>query len=266
MSREIFHKIFVPGGNDTSFVFGTDFSLEERKNINDLIMRQNPNVEQVGFLGGKDSPELIMAGGEFCGNATRSAAFYYLDGRDGQMTLKVNGKDYIQAGVRDSLAWCQIPLSVSGKIVEQIETGIYKVNMEGMTSIVIKEKQAKKYLENKENIKIEAMNIIKKYDLLSSEAVGVMFLEKQENLIKMHPVVWVNAIDTLFYETACGSGTTATAIVESYINNTSKSIDVLQPSGYVINASITMERGSITKAVISGKVMTDNVKRKVELD
>lgn len=65
--------ILYPGGNTTAIVEGIPSSQLERKRINDAIMKQFPKVEQVGFLD-RSKPLLQMAGGEFCGNATRSAA------------------------------------------------------------------------------------------------------------------------------------------------------------------------------------------------
>ena len=145
------------------------------------------------------------------------------------------------------------------EIVEKIKDGMYKVNMKGMTSIVISEANAKKYLENKQSIKEETMQLIKDLKLENSEAVGVMYLETIDNKLKINPVVWVKEINTLFYETACGSGTTATAIVKSYLEKNDVSIDILQPSGYVINATITGINENNLKAVISGVVITDNI-------
>lgn len=118
---------------------------------------------------------------------------------------------------------------------------------------------AKKYLNNKENIKEETMKLIEKLNLENSEAVGVMYLESVDNKLKINPVVWVKEINTLFYETACGSGTTATAIVKSYIEGNDVSVDILQPSGYVINATITGIKENKLRAVISGVVLADNV-------
>ena len=259
MKDKIMYKVFIPGGNNTAFVIGTNYTLEQRSVINDRIMQKDNTIEQVGFLGSSSNPELIMAGGEFCGNATRSAVFYYLDGKDGDMTLKVNEKDYIKAGVKDKMAWCEIPLIDDGDIVQKLEDGMYKVNMKGMTSIVISEEKSRKYLENQANIKEETMRLINILNLQNSEAVGVMYLEKTvEGNLKINPVVWVKEINTLFYETACGSGTTATAIVKSYIEKKDISVDILQPSGYVINASITGYNDNKLRAVISGIVLTDN--------
>lgn len=265
MKKKVRYQVFVPGGNDTAFVFGTDYTKVERKNINDIIMENNKNVEQVGFLGETDSPELIMAGGEFCGNATRSAAYHYLHGKDGSLKLKVNEKDYINAGVNEGLAWCEIPLILGRDIIQQMDKNIYKIEMKGMTTIVIREEAAKKYVENLDTIKDVAMEFIESYNLKGCEAVGVMFLERMEDTIKINPVVWVNAIDTLFYETACGSGTTATAIVESYISKENKSIDVLQPSGHVITATIKLNGKRVEKAVICGNIYTNEEIKEFEL-
>lgn len=63
MNKKVVYQIFVPGGNDTAFVFGTDYTKEGKKIINNVIMQKEKNVEQVGFLGEKEAPELIMAEG-----------------------------------------------------------------------------------------------------------------------------------------------------------------------------------------------------------
>ena len=265
MNKKVVYQIFVPGGNDTAFVFGTDYKKEEKKIINNVIMQKEKNVEQVGFLGEKEAPELIMAGGEFCGNATRSAAYFYLEGKDGELKLKVNQKDYINAGVKEGLAWCEIPLILDRDIIEEMENDIYKIEMKGMTTIVIKEERAKQYIEKLDTIKDVAMGFIENYNLKEREAVGVMFLEKDKEIIKINPVVWVNAIDTLFYETACGSGTTATAIVESYISGESKSVDVLQPSGHIITATVNIDGKKASRAIICGNIFCNNEIRKFDI-
>ena len=88
--------------------------------------------------------------------------------------------------------------------------------MNGMVSVVIKPEVAKRYLNDTSLLKQYGMEFIHKYHLEESEAVGVMFCENIGPKLKINPVVWVKAINTLFYETACGSGTTATCMVEAY--------------------------------------------------
>lgn len=252
---KIEYSICKPGGNDTAFVYGMNYDRNQKKLINDIIMKKHPNVEQVGFIDFNKEPELQMAGGEFCGNATRSAAYYYLKGKEGELTVKVNEKDYIKAGVyKNNEAWCEIPLYHGPDTIIRKEEGIYQVRMSGMVSIVIEEEKAEIYIKNKNTIKEAAMNFIKKYNLLQEEAVGVMFLENVEGKLQINPVVWVKAIDTLFYETACGSGTTATAMVQSYLEGKNLKIEILQPSGFSIFANVTNNNNDIEKVIISGKI------------
>lgn len=255
------YVICIPGGNDTALVYGSDYTQEQKKRINDAIMHKHSNVEQVGFVDLTKEPELQMAGGEFCGNATRSAANLYLHGDEGSLQIVVNGSDVINAGVDDKKnAWCEIPLYYGDDQITQKEEGIYIVKMNGMISVVIQEDVAAKYITSDKDLQKQiGMDFIRKYELEFSEAVGVMLCESVEGTMKINPVVWVKSIDTLFNETACGSGTTAVAMVKAFLEGTSQSLDVIQPSGMTITANITVGDGKIQKAVISGPISMDGV-------
>ncbi len=100
--------IYNPGGNKTALVIGTYY--KEKKDINDRILKLHKDVEQVGFISTKNC-ELIMAGGEFCGNATRCSASYYLKDKPGLIDIKVSGTSKILKAGIDSLgkAFSQIP-------------------------------------------------------------------------------------------------------------------------------------------------------------
>ena len=265
-SFNVEYSIYVPAGNDTAFVYGLYYTQQQKKLINDAIMAKHANVEQVGFIDPKGRPELQMAGGEFCGNATRSAAAIYLNGKEGSLEMTVNVKDTINAGVdKNGKAWCEIPLYHGTDVIIQKEQGIFVVKMNGMVTVVIQEDVAKKYLQDKENLKAKGMEFVHRYNLEDSEAVGVMFCEKEKGLLKINPIVWVKSIDTLFYETACGSGTTAVCMVEAFLNNKSQEIDILQPSGMIITANIVYSEGKISRATILGNVETDGNRYSVEI-
>lgn len=265
-SIQVEYSIYKPSGNDTAFVYGLNYSKDEKKRINDAIMAKHANVEQVGFIEPGKQPELQMAGGEFCGNATRSAALVYLEGKEGSLQMIVNGKDLINTGIdANGKAWCEIPLYHGNDVIEEREPGVFIVKMNGMISVVVQEKVAKKYLENRENLKVSGMDLIHKYNLEYSEAVGIMFCETENGMLKINPIVWVKAIDTLFYETACGSGTTAVCMVEAFLKQQNQTIDILQPSGLVITASIVNQDGNITKATISGNVETNGKVYSIEV-
>ena len=150
-------------------------------------------------------------------------------------------------------------------MVEKKENGIYQVRMQGMVTIVIEEENAKKYLENKDKIKEETKKIIEKYQLTNEEAVGVMYLEREKNMLKINPIVWVNEINTMFYETACGSGTTGVGIVQAYKENKNQKLNIVQPSGNIINITVEKDNEKIIKAVISGEIYTDGKVKEVEI-
>ena len=249
------YKIYIPSGNPTALVIGLD-NLDNRKKINDELMKKYDFVEQVGFINPDiNNPELIMAGGEFCGNATRCAVKYYLNEKIGKIKIKVSGvPNKLLAGQNKDCIWVDMPI-IKGdvnKSVKIINKKMSIIKMYGITHVVM-EKIINKKLD-KEQIKQYALSILEKYNLLKEEASGVMFINKVNEIIEMIPIVYVRDINTLFYETACGSGTTAIAIYESIKNNKSIDINVLQPSGNIINVKSKYLDGFIKNIRISGKV------------
>lgn len=267
MKKEFTYYLFSPCGNDTALVEGTDIDEYTKKILNDKIMNIHRNIEQVGFVSLKDF-KLEMAGGEFCGNATRSAAYYYLKGKSGEIDIKVANDMIMKAGIsEDKKAWSQIPLYEGKNFINEIDDGIYEIIMCGIKYIILEKKVSEIFLLDKKNIKSHAMNILKKYRIKETEeAIGVIFLEEKEEKTKIHPVVWVKSINTLFYETACGSGTTAVAILKAIKNNQTQNLEIIQPSTQIINAKIILNKGKIENAYISGNIKIDNIQRRITID
>ena len=260
-------QIFVPGGNDTALVYDMNECLEEsdRKAIDAQIRDMHENVEQVGFVGtvNAERPWLNMAGGEFCGNATRAAAWYYLQGKPGCIEIAVSGVPYkLNAGVKNtSEAWAQIPV----RDKKAIEDGIYLVELEGIFHIAIMQEQSKKYLavlsespmeDAEAKLKSLAKNILAQYDLLKEAAAGVMFLENFGDSLKMHPIVHVQKTQTLYYETACGSGTAAVGVALLSQAAGKAEISILQPSMQAINVTVD-HRDASTYVEITGMIDVD---------
>ena len=258
--NQIKYSIYRPAGNDTALVYGTNYTKEQKNKINEAIMKKHKNVEQVGFINTKGKKELQMAGGEFCGNATRSTAYNYLRENEGKIHIYVNSKDKILAGVdKNRKAWCEIPLYNGSDVVTEMEDGVFIVKMKGIVIIVIPEDKAKKYLNNRKNLKEIGRELIDNYNIIDSLAVGVMLCEQEKGIIKINPIVWVKNIDTLFYETACGSGSVAVCMAEAYLKRRSQTIDILQPSGMIITATVEYKENKILKAVISGNIENDGI-------
>ena len=63
----------------------------------------------------------------------------------------------------------------------------------------------------------------------------------------------MKTIDTLYYETACGSGSLATAIYKNSTQGIEK-LEIMQPSGYSISINLDKKQDVVEKARITGKV------------
>ena len=251
----ISYKIFNPAGNITALVLGDEYNLEQKKLINKKIMEKEPKVEQVGFLSQKYK-RLTMAGGEFCGNATRCAMLYYIEGQQ-SIELEINNH-IINAGINvKEGVWCEI--SIEQYKITKINKNIYKVVLKGITILVVKD------IISYKNFKQNAKELINKYNL-NDDAVGVMFVDRVESIIKMYPIVWVREIDTFFFENACGSGTIAVAMLESWLTNTSREYHIIQHSGETLIAEIAIKNNVIERAILKGEVKFDEKIREIVIE
>lgn len=219
------YSIYYPSGNATALVNKLILKPNLKKLINNKIVALNPQVEQVGFIDEKNY-RLEMAGGEFCGNATRCAVFYYLKGKPGKIKIKVSGvKQKLSAGIdNNNKVWAEIPVNSISK-----KYGYVVVSLEGITQVITFIKGNKQ----------KAKSILAKLNLLTTvPASGVMFIKKEKNRIKLNPFVWVRDIKTFFNETACASGTAAVGIYFAKKLKRSLNLPVIQPSGETIIALV----------------------------
>ncbi|MCL2580047.1 MAG: hypothetical protein FWE32_08490 [Oscillospiraceae bacterium] len=267
------YQIFIPGGNKTALVYGLENDVNLCKTIQDKIIAEHQHdpdgeVEQVGFVStDKSKPQLTMTGGEFCGNATRSAAVYYLDGRLGQVEIVVSGvAEPLAAGIgTGGEVWAQMPVydDVAYCVLQTKRSGLYWVMIEGISHLIVPQLQALPYLtkiyecNNADAQKEIALSLLHKtiseYSLPSDCSYGVIFLENIADVIKMHPFVHVCKSDTTYYETGCGSGAICVGLVSSLLRGEDVCLPLLQPSGKIIRAEVACVDGTM-KGKISGEV------------
>lgn len=254
--KEVEYKIFNPGGNKTAIVIGDEYTMQEKKQINDAILKENLEVEQVGFISKKEN-KLQMAGGEFCVNATRCAIWEYLKGESGEIELNVSGySDKIKGGITKQKE-VYVELKMNKKISDIVEkNGRFNlVKLDGIVLAVVDEENAKEDIEKLRKDETKAKNelkeIMKTFDI-AENAVGIILLERENAKIKINPIIWVKTIDTLYYETACGSGSLATAIYKNYSEGI-ENLEVLQPSGYSIYINLKKENARIAGKVVEEK-------------
>ena len=242
------YKILNPGGNKTGLVLGNEYTDEEKLKINEEILSNNKDVEQVGFISTKEK-RLDMAGGEFCVNATRCAIWEYLDGKEGKIRLNVSGmKEIINGGItKDKEVYAIVNLNKKQEEIIEKYDEFYLVKLNGITLGIIDEENSKKYIEelekDEEKTKIKLKKIMKKIKT-KEKAVGIILTEKKNKNVKIYPIIWVKTVDTLYYETACGSGSLAVSIYKNFTNNINK-LEVIQPSGYSIMVEINKNKEDI---------------------
>ena len=276
------YQIFIPGGNKTALVLGVDGLDSDgvlRKAIQNKIFAKHKTdadgeVEQVGFVSvDKSAPQLIMAGGEFCGNATRSAAAYYFQQpRNGDTEIKVSGTSKpVKAGLSSKgtrlEAWAEMPIIEDySSAFLPLKGGLYWVSIEGISHLIVPQVQSVSYLnrilscENEDAQKNIAFDVLKKTSeensLSPGKAYGVIFLENIAGLLRMHPFVHVVESDTTYYETACGSGAMCVGLLNSFLSRESANLPVLQPSGKIIRVETgCSDAGEPKRGKISGEVL-----------
>lgn len=257
---DIKYKILNPGGNKTAIVIGNNYTDEEKEKINNKILRENRDIEQVGFIN-QNKYRLEMAGGEFCVNATRCAVWEYLKGIPGKIEIEVSGyKNKILGEIKkDKQVYINMPIKNKITNIIEIKEKFNLIKLDGILIIILDEEYSKEYIgklkRDEEKTKLELKEIMKKIDT-QEKAVGIILLEEQKEKIKINPIIWVKTIDTLYYETACGSGSLATAIYKNYTDNM-QNLEVIQPSGYSIKIEINKEREYLENVIISGRVMEE---------
>lgn len=231
MNDTSFHYIIAAaGGNPTVIrilnrIQSSDWYAEQGANL--MKATAALGVEQAGFLIPEER-RFEMSGGEFCGNAARSAALLFsrfsgdesgafqMSGYEGDVRFLVRWESETAAIV--TCDFDRLPIDVS---CERMSNGnIQIVDLGGIVHIVIEGAIPSDY-------EAQHRALTRRFGLSNRGAVGVCWVERAGDRITLHPVVWVKAIDSFFYETSCGSGSIAAAVVTG-------ANKITQPSGEAI--------------------------------
>lgn len=230
--------ITAAGGNGTAIrVIDSPLTRDEYAREGKIFGKKTEGrgAEQAGFLiPGRQ--HLEMAGGEFCGNASRAAAILFsrlartpdvsftISGYPGLVQARVNSISdsvYDVACRFDELNLALQPIRLSsGESVTVVDLG-------GIIHVVIE----KPLPSSKKVYQARHTEITRELNLQNRGAVGVLWVERNNEGVIMRPVVWVKDVDTFFYEQSCGSGTIAVAKVTGISS-------VRQPTGQYIVANI----------------------------
>lgn len=219
---------YNPSGNTTIIIDNRQGELERSQYASlsvQLMEQESLCAEQVGYL---ENPtmkgaiiRLHMMGGEFCGNATRCLAKMACDlqlpgilwepgnqdcsvplevsGYPGILTAKVESYSQEEARIYGAMP---LPRKIGERTLEALSQKVTAVEFDGILHFILEDAAFSR--EMTERLMAE---ILRKEPEL--EAAGLMFFNSRENT--MIPVVYVREVDSLVYESSCGSGTTALA-------------------------------------------------------
>lgn len=240
-----------PAGNITLFVLDP-VPLGDRAMIAARLM-EGSDAEQVGFVcppvaGGAGRME--MAGGEFCGNATRAFGMLTAQKLGGlsQVQVEVSG---CEGPVTVDIDWsagtarAQMPLPRSVRPVRADGWSGVLVDLGGIAHLVVEDvPPGLGFFEKAEPLF---------GDFPDADAYGVIFLDTVKGT--MTPLVKVPAAGSLVWEGSCGSGSLAAAVAQSRDDGLFVR-KYIQPAG-TVEASLIRQSGEVTSAWIGGPVKLD---------
>lgn len=240
-----------PAGNITLFVLDP-VPVEDRAGIAARLMAlPGSDAEQVGYLctpvmGGAGRME--MAGGEFCGNATRAFGMLISRRLGGapRVLVEVSGCEApvaVDVDLSAGTARARMPLPRSVSRVES-HSGVL-VDLGGIAHLVVEDVPPSLEFFRK------AEPLFERFP--DAEAYGVIFLDTRKGT--MTPLVKVPAAGTLVWEGSCGSGSLAAAVAQSRTDGPFVRAYV-QPAG-TVEASVIRENGKMASAWIGGPVILD---------
>jgi len=254
-------KILVadPAKNITVFVLDPVEDPADRAALARAILAAKRfKAEQVGFVfppavGPAPSLwHLEMAGGEFCGNAARCFGFYVakLQGLTGKALVSVSvsgAKEPVQVEVDTggNRAAAEMPRPSTVDSVNYGGRSLPVLVFEGIAHVIAPDLESKS--ENFYAIKAE---LKKKFHLPA--ALGVMFYDTASRFLR--PAVYVRSVDTMVFESSCGSGSAALGIwLCREIADGTANYAIAQDGG-VIETEVVKKAGQVVRVTIGGEV------------
>ena len=248
------YGIWDPTGNVTALVESA-VAVWRQPSVAAAIMERHPLVEQVGFVQPADEADekrglagaLRMAGGEFCGNASMSAAALCLLRGHAQMgeesvatvRLRVSGASspvevrLAPDGGGAFFGSIRMPRAQSVEEVDLTHAGIVEraplVRMEGISHVVIERGSALFSLRDQRE---SAERAVRVWCLeLGCDGLGLMFVDGAGNSREVTPLVYVPGSDTVFWENSCASGSASVGVHAATLAHEPVELALKEPGG-----------------------------------
>ncbi len=218
------------------------------------LMESKKEIEQLGFISpplrGGDIA-LTMAGGEFCGNACLSAGAYYLRQKGlngGKVGVEISGADGLvsveleKTGKTEYAGRVEMPLPLSRETVSSPAGMLSLLRFPGICHAIAPAGISPSEAEEM---------IVPLCKGVGCEALGLMLLDERE--MRLSPLVYVPAADSLFWERSCASGTGAVGAYLAMREGKDISVTLKQPGGS-LSILAQIREGAVSRLCMSGKV------------
>ena len=237
--------ITAAGGNGTAIEIIDDPLTRMEYSSRGRLLGENAEklgTEQAGFIV-LSQGHFEMAGGEFCGNAAAVLFSELRNARD--VSFTVSGFKGVVHATVDKRAdgkysvYCRFPgMSVDVRPAKSRGRTVDVVDLGGIVHVVIEDK----FPAQQDTYQEIHHRLTEELNLRERDAVGVVWVERKDDSVEIHPVVWVRSVDTFFYESSCGSGAIAACAVTGVS-------DIVQPTGKIIRAEINDDLVSLKSDV-----------------
>lgn len=259
---EIKYTKLNPTGNIT-LIAETPVLRESQATIAAKLMGLDTDAEQVGFIEKPSSPDSVMRlqmmGGEFCGNATISAAALAMSKRNpsvgdkSKIMLEVSGADEALCvsvecvGENTYSGTVSMPLPQSNFDCELVFEGenftLPVVRMPGICHAIVSEEFSPAFAEKA---------IAEWCRQLNAEALGLMFYNAEKQLL--NPLVYVRPTGSTVWESSCASGSCAVAAYESFKCGEGAQVSLKQPGG-TLKVNCFCKSGALFGLTLTGSIV-----------
>ncbi|QNL44760.1 hypothetical protein H8790_01515 [Oscillibacter hominis] len=258
---EISYITLDPTKNITLLV-RTTVPRSAQPSVAQLLLRSNPDAEQVGFLESASArgarARLQMMGGEFCGNAAMSLAALLAwedglaSGDAADIPMEVSGESgiltcHVQMGTECCLGTVDMPLPERIREIDVVAgdrmLSCPAVFFPGIVHCIVPA-GALTHPQAEDAVQLLCAT-------LKADAAGILLFD--EDALSFSPLVYVAATHTSVWERGCGSGSAAIGCYLAQRTGAPYTVALRQPGG-IIEVRAGWKDGRVDTLTITGEV------------
>ncbi|HRC26322.1 MAG TPA: hypothetical protein PKX87_02705, partial [Alphaproteobacteria bacterium] len=162
--------------------------------------------------------------------------------------------------VQNAHARTEIPVKPGMDSVQILPEGESLVHLEGISHLITNLDQPTgarlNAISDMEQRKSEVIKILTEAGLTHKAASGVMVVgQHADGKLRLDPYVYVRDTGSLYYETGCGSGSTAVGLsLSARTGLPVTGLEIMQPSGLSLSVTIERTGSAFKQAFVNGPI------------